>query len=42
LGLGTLAAGAPRAEPREACEVRRTATDFLEARLTVLELFFDL
>jgi hypothetical protein len=39
LEAGTLAAGAPRAAPREACEVRRTAADFLESRLT-LELFF--
>jgi hypothetical protein len=40
LAPSTLAAGAPRAAPREACDVRRTAADFLESRLA-LELFFD-
>jgi hypothetical protein len=42
LEAGTLAAGAPRAAPREACEVRRTAADFFESRLTALELFLVL
>src|ERR1700748_3053869 len=36
----TLAAGAPRAEPREACGVRRATADFLVPRLPPAELFF--
>ena len=40
LATGALAAGAPRALPREVCEVRRTAADFLAPALP-LEPFFD-
>jgi len=37
----TFAGVAPRALPRETCDVRRVSVDFFVRRLAPVELFFD-